>query len=63
MYIYCIINMVTVNMQPRKFLFKCNDCEMIVSVSFDNKEDLDKVQEGEMVLECVCEGRSTVLLD
>jgi hypothetical protein len=36
---------------------------MIISVTFDEEEDLEKVQEDTMVLECTCEGRCTVLRD
>ena len=50
-------------MQTRKFLFKCEECEMLINVSFEEEDDLDKVQEGKMFLECVCEGRCSVLLD
>ena len=47
----------------RKFLFKCQDCEMILSVDLEEDEDLEKVQENKMVLECPCGGECTVLRD
>ena len=51
------------NVQKRKFLFKCESCEMIISVEFEDEEDLENVQEDKMVLECPCSGQSRVLLD
>lgn len=45
----------------RKFLFKCEDCEMLLSVEFEEEEDLKKVQNDEMLLECPCEGVCKVL--
>jgi hypothetical protein len=47
----------------RKFLFKCEDCGMILSVEFEEEEDLKKVQEDEMTLECPCEGHCKILRD
>lgn len=47
----------------QKFLFKCEDCAMILSVEFEEQEDLDKVQEDKMVLECPCGGHCKVLRD
>ena len=47
----------------RKFLFKCEDCAMILSVEFEDQEDLDKVQDDRMVLECPCGGQCKVLRD
>lgn len=44
-----------------KFLFKCDECEMIVTVEFDEQDDLDQVQENKMVLECPCKGHCKVL--
>lgn len=47
----------------RKFLFKCEDCQMILSIELEEEEDLKKVQDDEMVLECPCSGHCTVLRD
>lgn len=47
----------------RKFLFKCDECSMILSVEFDDKEDLEKVMEDEMILECPCGGHCFILRD
>lgn len=51
------------NDPKRKFLFKCEDCEMILSVDFEEKEDIQKIQDNEMVLECPCGGHCKVLRD
>jgi hypothetical protein len=47
----------------RKFLFKCEECAMILAVEFEEPEDLERAQKNEIVLECPCGGRSKVLLD
>ena len=39
----------------RKFLFKCDYCEMIISVEFDEPKDLESVENNTMRLECACE--------
>ncbi len=49
--------------KKQKFLFKCNDCQMIVSVEFEEEEDLQKVIEDKLILECPCGGQSFVLRD
>ena len=47
----------------RKFLFKCDDCELLLSVEFEEEEDLEKVQDNKMILECPCGGHCNVLRD
>jgi len=47
----------------RKFLFKCDTCEMILNVEFDEEEDLEKLQEDKMILECPCKGQCRALRD
>jgi len=32
-------------LDKRKFLFKCEECHSIISVEFEDEEDLKKVQE------------------
>lgn len=49
--------------KKRKFLFKCDECEMILSVEFEEEEDLEKVQDDKMILECPCGGHCKVLRD
>jgi len=51
------------NTQNRKFLFKCEDCSMILSVDLEDKEDIEKVQQDKMILECPCGGECVVLRD
>jgi len=51
------------NDPKRSFLFKCEDCGMILSVSFEEEEDLQKVQDSKMILQCPCEGHCKVLRD
>ena len=47
----------------RKFLFKCQDCQMILSVDFEEEEDLQKINDNQMILECPCGGHCLVLRD
>ncbi len=49
--------------KKQKFLFKCKECSMIVSVELEDEEDLKKVFDNELVLECPCGGKSHVLRD
>ena len=49
--------------KKQKFLFKCHDCAMIVSVNLEDEEDLIKVNEDLFILECPCGGKSHVLRD
>ncbi len=45
----------------RKFLFRCEDCKMIISIDLEEEQDLEEVVEGRLVLDCPCGGRSFVL--
>lgn len=47
----------------RKFLFKCEECNMIISVNFDDPEDLENVQEDKIHLKCPCGSHCHVLRD
>jgi hypothetical protein len=51
------------NEPTREFLFKCEDCAMILSVEFVEEEDLQKVNDNKMHLECPCGGQCKVLRD
>jgi len=44
-----------------KFLYRCNDCEMIISVDFDEQEDIEGAENGTLKLECACGGHCIVL--
>lgn len=43
------------------FLFKCDDCEMIISVEYEEEEDLEKVRNNEIILSCPCGGECKIL--
>ena len=47
----------------RSFLFKCEDCGVVVSVPFEDPEDYKKIQNDEIVLECPCNGECFFLRD
>jgi hypothetical protein len=47
----------------RKFLFRCEDCGLIVAIDFEDEEDLLDVQDDKITLECPCEGKCKVLRD
>jgi hypothetical protein len=47
----------------RKFLFKCEECELIMAVGFDDPEDLQNIQEDKIHLECPCGAQCHVLRD
>ena len=47
----------------RKFLFRCDVCLMILSVDFEDEEDLESVQDDKIELECPCGGKCKVLRD
>jgi hypothetical protein len=49
--------------KKRKFLFKCDTCEMIVSVEFEEAEDIKKTTEDKVCLECPCGGYCKLLRD
>jgi hypothetical protein len=49
--------------KKQRFLFKCNECAMIVAIELEDEEDLEKVVENKFVLECPCGGKSCVLRD
>ncbi len=51
------------NHVKHEFLFKCEDCETILSIKLEDEEDLKKVQENKMILECVCGSKCFVLRD
>jgi len=47
----------------RKFLFKCEECAMILSVEFEDPEDLQSIQDDKIELECPCGAHCKVLRD
>jgi len=48
---------------PEKFhlLMMCVSCNMILSISLDDKDDIKDLMEGELELECPCSGRCKLL--
>jgi hypothetical protein len=49
--------------KKQRFLFKCNECAMIVAIELEDEEDLERVVENKFVLDCPCGGKSCVLRD
>jgi DNA-directed RNA polymerase subunit RPC12/RpoP len=47
--------------KKRKYLFKCAECEMILSVDIEDQEDIDKIQDNKLKLECPCGSHLCVL--
>jgi len=47
--------------EKRKFLFRCEDCQMIISVDFDDPEEIEKIMEDELVLQCNCKGYCIII--
>ena len=47
--------------KKHKFLFKCQDCGMIVAVELEDEQDIENAYKDEFCLECVCEGKSKPL--
>lgn len=47
----------------RRFLFKCEECAMMVEIALTEKDEINQVLENEMELECPCKGISSVQLD
>ena len=46
-----------------KFLFKCENCTMIVSIELEEEDDIQKVRENKTELECPCKGKCFPLRD
>jgi hypothetical protein len=46
-----------------KFLFKCNECNLIISVEMEDDADIESARENETDLECNCGGACKPLRD
>ena len=46
-----------------KCLFKCDICEMILSVDFEETKDIEDFREDKVLLECPCGGVCLPLRD
>jgi len=44
--------------EKRKFLYRCDDCQMIVALEFSDSEDIEDIMNEKMILECVCQGKT-----
>jgi len=51
------------NTTNNSFLFRCVECEKLISIELEDKDDVEKATNGELVLECGCGGDCEVLLD
>lgn len=49
------------DMKKIKFLFKCEECELILQLDFEEQEDLEKVNDDKVIIECPCGGISKIL--
>lgn len=49
--------------ETRVFLFKCTECESIISVEFEKDDEIKKVQNNKAIVECPCGADCKVLLD
>lgn len=47
----------------RKFLFKCAECSIILSVEFESQEDIDLVLDDKMKIDCPCGEKCSFLRD
>lgn len=46
-----------------KFLFQCQTCKLILSLELEDEEDILRVREDEMNLDCPCGGKCLPLRD
>lgn len=51
------------NVSVNKFLFRCEECNLILSAEFEEEEDLKDVREDQIVLDCECGGKAHYLMD
>lgn len=52
-----------VNQTNNTFLFRCLECQKMISIELEEKEDIEKATNGILILECGCGGDCEVLLD
>jgi hypothetical protein len=51
------------NNKKVKCLFKCDKCETILVLEFEEGKDLEDVREDKVLLECMCSGICMPLRD
>ncbi len=49
--------------KKQKFLFKCADCSIIISIELYDEEDIEEVRNNKYILECTCGGKGYILRD
>lgn len=42
--------------KKQKFLFKCDTCNIILTMEFDSPKEINDVHEDKILLECPCKG-------
>lgn len=52
---------VIISEKNRKFLFRCNDCRKIFSVEFSDEDDIEKINNNSVIIECECGGDCIVI--
>jgi hypothetical protein len=40
----------------KKFLFKCDTCQLILEIDLTDPKDLEELQEDKILLQCPCGG-------
>lgn len=45
------------------FLFRCESCQAIIAVEFEEEEEKEQVNNDQVMLECPCGGKCKVLRD
>ena len=49
--------------KKRTVLVRCEDCQMLLSVDLENDDDIEKMNDNELELDCVCGGQCAALRD
>lgn len=47
----------------RKFLFKCDICDLILSIELEESAEIEKANNNKVVLDCPCGGICKILRD
>ena len=43
------------------FLFRCDECALIVSVDYDDEDEIEEVRNDMIILSCPCGGKCKAL--
>lgn len=49
--------------KKRKFLFRCEKCQQIIEIEFEDEKDIEDINEDKILIECTCQAYSFVLRD